>query len=102
MKVLNRILYVSSFCLVSLVSCKQTSTEKQSASALPNIIIIYADDLGYGELGAYGATYLKTPNLDKLANGGVRCFQTRYIYGYGRWERTHKRRFEVWLTRVEF
>ena len=38
----------------------------------PNIIIIYADDLGYGELGAYGATQLKTPNLDMLANGGMR------------------------------
>ena len=38
----------------------------------PNIIIIYADDLGYGDVGAYGATELKTPNIDRLANGGVR------------------------------
>lgn len=39
---------------------------------LPNIVVIYADDLGYGDIGAYGATELKTPNMDKLANGGIR------------------------------
>lgn len=39
--------------------------------ALPNIIVIYADDLGYGDVGAYGATELKTPNIDRLANGGL-------------------------------
>lgn len=43
----------------------------------PNIIIIYLDDLGYGDVGAYGATELKTPNFDKLAGGGVR-FTTGY------------------------
>ncbi|MGA9639244.1 MAG: arylsulfatase [Flavobacterium sp.] len=37
----------------------------------PNIIIIYADDLGYGDLGAYGGTGIKTPNIDKLINGGM-------------------------------
>lgn len=38
----------------------------------PNIIIIYLDDLGYGDLGVYGAKGIKTPNIDKLANEGVR------------------------------
>lgn len=54
-------------------SCKIESKSEKSASQKekPNIVIIYADDLGYGELGAYGATELKTPNLDKLANGGM-------------------------------
>jgi arylsulfatase A-like enzyme len=37
----------------------------------PNIIIIYLDDLGYGDLSCYGATEIKTPNIDALANGGV-------------------------------
>lgn len=38
---------------------------------LPNIVIIYMDDLGYGDVGAYGATEIKTPNMDELANGGI-------------------------------
>lgn len=38
----------------------------------PNIVIIYMDDLGYGDLSSYGATELSTPNMDKLANGGIR------------------------------
>jgi arylsulfatase A-like enzyme len=53
-----------------LTACTQAKKEKPSP--LPNIVIIYADDLGYGDVGAYGATRLKTPNLDNLANGGVR------------------------------
>ncbi len=38
----------------------------------PNIIIIFADDLGYGDLSCYGQTRWHTPNLDRLAAGGVR------------------------------
>ncbi len=38
----------------------------------PNIIIIIADDLGYGELGCYGSKDIKSPNIDRLANEGVR------------------------------
>ncbi len=38
----------------------------------PNVIIILADDLGYGDLGSYGSTLFKTPNLDRMAQEGVR------------------------------
>lgn len=41
-------------------------------SRKPNIIYIYADDLGYGELGSYGQTKIKTPHLDQLAKEGIR------------------------------
>lgn len=60
--------------LLAFVSCKEEkkSVETPKEITKPNIVIIYADDLGYGELGAYGATALKTPNLDRLANGGMR------------------------------
>jgi len=41
--------------------------------AAPNIVFILADDLGYGDLGCYGAVGVETPNVDGLARQGVRC-----------------------------
>jgi hypothetical protein len=58
------------------------------AADKPNIIIILADDIGYGDLDCYGATKIKTPNLDRIAREGLRftdayapasvCTPTRY------------------------
>ena len=42
------------------------------ATAKPNVVVIFADDLGYGDLGCSGATKLKTPNIDRLAKEGRR------------------------------
>lgn len=39
---------------------------------LPNIVIIEADDLGFGDLSCYGATRIKTPGMDRVANEGIR------------------------------
>ena len=41
------------------------------AQQKPNIVVIYVDDLGYGDLSCYGATEVSTPNVDKLAKGGL-------------------------------
>src|SRR5262249_3166970 len=38
----------------------------------PNVIVILADDIGYGDLGCYGATRVKTPNVDRLGERGLR------------------------------
>jgi arylsulfatase A len=43
------------------------------AAGAPNIVLLLADDLGYGDLGCYGATEISTPRLDRLAREGVRC-----------------------------
>ena len=40
------------------------------AADRPNIVLIYIDDLGYGDVGCYGATSVKTPNVDRLAREG--------------------------------
>ncbi|RDC61694.1 sulfatase family protein [Adhaeribacter pallidiroseus] len=53
------------FFLTSLLSWGQTPPK-------PNIILIYTDDLGYGDLSSYGATKIKTPNIDRIAREGLR------------------------------
>ncbi|NGF55061.1 arylsulfatase [Parapedobacter sp. SGR-10] len=47
-------------------------SKEQKKSNRPNIVIIYLDDLGYGDVSAYGATALKTPHIDLLAKNGIR------------------------------
>ena len=44
----------------------------RSAAARPNILLLFADDLGYGDLSGYGCPDIKTPNLDKLVSEGVK------------------------------
>jgi len=68
---------------IALISCKSDKNKHQIVENVkdktkkPNIVIIYLDDLGYGDLGVYGAKGIKTPNIDKLANEGV-----KFINGY--------------------
>lgn len=66
-------LFSFSIVLMSLlVSCSSPNQGKEAVADKPNIVVIYLDDLGYGDVGAYGATKLSTPHMDALANGGVR------------------------------
>jgi len=59
--------------LLLFFSCQWVSAQKQSANTEhPNIIVIMADDLGYGDPGCYGGTKLKTPNIDRIADEGIR------------------------------
>ena len=63
--------------------------------AKPNIVFILADDIGYGDLGCYGATRVKTPHCDRLAREGLRfldahatastCSPTRYAFITGQY-----------------
>ena len=45
----------------------------------PNVILIYADDLGYGDLSCYGAHRVNTPNVDRLADQGIRFTNTHTV-----------------------
>lgn len=59
--------------LLSLLALLQFEANSQNeVQQKPNVILIYTDDLGYGDLSCYGATKIRTPNLDKLASQGVR------------------------------
>ncbi|QXP66395.1 arylsulfatase [Polaribacter sp. AHE13PA] len=62
------------FSVFVMTSCKSEKTAKKTTdiSEKPNIVVIYLDDLGYGDLSAYGATEIQTPNIDALANGGIK------------------------------
>ncbi|HOA52199.1 MAG TPA: sulfatase-like hydrolase/transferase, partial [Thermogutta sp.] len=55
---------------VGLASINMGDAAAQEDSP-PNIVFIYADDLGYGDIGCYGATRIPTPNLDRLAKEGL-------------------------------
>ncbi|HEX8532035.1 MAG TPA: sulfatase-like hydrolase/transferase, partial [Cytophagales bacterium] len=47
----------------------------QTPAPRPNIVFILADDLGYGDVGAFGATDIRTPHIDGLAQRGIKFTQ---------------------------
>jgi len=79
-------------CLVGATGGRCTGAEPPPP---PNIVWIMADDLGWGDVGCYGATKVKTPNIDRLAQQGIRftdahsetacCTPTRYGVLTGRY-----------------
>ena len=63
--------------LLTFAFSQPVSAKQQS---LPNIVFMFADDLGYGDLACYGHPYARTPNLDQLAKDGTR-FTRFYVAG---------------------
>ena len=66
---------ISPTLICSAVSCNAPKSSEIEKDSKPNIIYILADDLGYGELGCYGQQKIETPNIDKLAQEGMRFTQ---------------------------
>ena len=56
------------------------ATDSSSEARRPNFVFIFADDLGWGDLGCYGNRQIKTPNLDELAKKGT-LFTQFYVNG---------------------
>lgn len=69
MKITPYLKLATFLCLTIATTC--LAQTKDSKTTRPNVVLIYLDDLGYGDLSCYGATTLQTPNIDKLANGGI-------------------------------
>ncbi|WP_289053757.1 sulfatase family protein [Carboxylicivirga marina] len=64
-------LSIAAVCLLTV--CSACSIEGgDSDNQIPNIVIIYGDDVGFGDVGAYGSQLIPTPNIDALAEGGLR------------------------------
>ena len=57
---------------VILISCSTKTKEKATSNQQPNFVVVFIDDMGYGDIGTQGATGWTTPNLDKMAAEGMR------------------------------
>jgi len=66
---MKSLISITGLSLTAIATIQTACSQKQDK---PNIIIIYADDLGYGDVSSYGATALSTPNIDKVASQGLR------------------------------
>ena len=67
-------------CVLCSIAIQVTAAEpgRKQTERRPNVVLIYIDDLGYGDVGSYGCTDIPTPNIDRLAQEGVR-FTASYI-----------------------
>ena len=59
-------------CLVFLIGCELPSSPTNSFPEHPNIVMIFSDDHGYEDSGAYGNSTIQTPNIDRIAREGLR------------------------------
>lgn len=57
---------------VTLIQGSTAAVEPEGTMAPPNIVVVFADDLGYGDVGCFGAKGYTTPNIDRLATEGIR------------------------------
>lgn len=71
MKNINKLIFPA-LAAGLFTGCQSGKKQETSKEKNPNVVVIYLDDLGYGDLSSYGATEIKTPNIDALASGGVR------------------------------
>jgi arylsulfatase A-like enzyme len=70
MFIMNKNLLSLLFIITAFTAAGQNASKPNITR--PNVIYIYADDLGYGDLSCYGATKIHTPNVDKIAAAGIR------------------------------
>ena len=64
-----------SFLIFAFLTLSPSTASAERLSVMPNLIILLADDLGYGELGCQGNKEIPTPHIDRIAHNGVRFTQ---------------------------
>lgn len=75
---MNRSLYALLFAISSFVASASEFRATPEDPRKPNVIVILADDLGYGDLSCYGAKGIATPNIDRMSDEGVK-FNSFYV-----------------------
>ncbi|HVX60441.1 MAG TPA: sulfatase [Pirellulales bacterium] len=75
---MNRSVFALAAAWLAWASAQGLAAPPNAASRPPNVVFIFADDQGYGDVGCYGATDVKTPNMDRLAQQGTR-FTNFYV-----------------------
>jgi len=58
--------------LTTVIFNSYSQNKQKQNSKTPNVVVIFIDDEGYGDVGAYGATGFKTPHIDQMASQGMR------------------------------
>jgi len=84
----------------------------RAASTKPNIVFVLVDDMGYADLGCYGAKDIRTPNIDRLAKEGVKltdfyanapvCTPTRCGFMTGRWQQRYGMEWAMGFSAEQF
>jgi len=87
---------LSAILAISLLALVHRESSAAQTQARPNIIFVLVDDMGYADLGCYGAKVIRTPNIDRLAREGLKftdfyanapvCTPTRCAFITGRWQ----------------
>ena len=67
---MRRLVFI--LCIICAAAFISPSAQAKPAGQKPNVVVIITDDVGYGDIGSYGAPDIKTPNIDSLARDGVR------------------------------
>ncbi|MDA0282706.1 MAG: sulfatase [Planctomycetota bacterium] len=73
-----KVIPLGCLCLAGIAVCFSRQSFSAESVRHPNIVVLFADDLGYGELGCQGNPQIATPNIDSIANDGVR-FTNGYV-----------------------
>lgn len=61
--------------LCTMAHAVATAAAAPTRAPRPNVVLVLADDLGYGDVGAFGSRFIRTPNIDRIAREGVRLTQ---------------------------